>query len=180
MRLIEELAKEPADEAPRLAVVFASHNVASARAVVAEMQTCGLAASAGTKPSSDPSSHEHAGEGQEAEPPVAVLPHVRGRLAFAQLFGMADELTRLLLHTFAAPSPAAPGDDSFSPRSSVSAAPVAPLVYKYVPWGALDDVLPYLLRRAQENSSLSAGARRERQLIWSEARWRMREALHIV
>ena len=59
----------------------------------------------------------------------------RERIYFAQLLGMADHLTFTL---------AANGFKS----------------YKYVPYGPVEEVLPYLIRRAQENSdALSGGAR---------------------
>jgi len=41
-------------------------------------------------------------------------------------------------------------------------------VYKYVPYGPVREVMPYLLRRAEENSSLMAGAGKERGMIMSE------------
>mmetsp|Transcript_11087 Transcript_11087/g.27185 ORF Transcript_11087/g.27185 Transcript_11087/m.27185 type:complete len:622 (+) Transcript_11087:59-1924(+) len=41
-------------------------------------------------------------------------------------------------------------------------------VYKYVPYGPIREVMPYLLRRAEENSTLMAGASKERSLVWSE------------
>jgi proline dehydrogenase len=59
-------------------------------------------------------------------------PRAPGGVSFAQLYGMGDA------HSFA--------------LSRAGAA-----VFKYVPWGPPDAVLPYLLRRAEENSDLLAG-----------------------
>ena len=46
-------------------------------------------------------------------------------------------------------------------------------VYKSVPYGPLDEVLPYLSRRAAENRVVLSGARKELQLLSAELKRRM-------
>ena len=64
-------------------------------------------------------------------------------LHFSQLYGMSDNLTFNL------------ADAGFN-------------VSKYLPFGRLDEVIPYLMRRAQENSSVSGQTSRELQLLNKE------------
>ncbi len=70
-------------------------------------------------------------------------PHV----IVAQLFGMGDYITFNL------------AEDNYN-------------AYKYLPFGPVEDLLPYLLRRAQENSSVDGQASRELSLIKKEIKRR--------
>ena len=70
-----------------------------------------------------------------------------GRVAFGQLLGMGDHLTYPL-------------------------ASAGYLVNKVIAYGTLDDVVPFLSRRAQENRSLMANADREREIYKLELKRR--------
>ncbi len=74
-------------------------------------------------------------------------PALTKRIHFSQLFGMSDHLTFNL------------AADGYS-------------VSKYLPFGPLEEVVPYLMRRAQENSSVSGQTGREFQLIQTEIKRR--------
>ncbi|KAG8949620.1 hypothetical protein FRC04_008366 [Tulasnella sp. 424] len=80
--------------------------------------------------------------------------HVAERVMFGQLYGMCDSLTNYLASTVEASSP---------------------VVLKYVPYGRLSDVIPYLGRRAIENKSVlgakEGGAADERKAA-GEKIWR--------
>lgn len=45
--------------------------------------------------------------------------------------------------------------------------------YKYVPYGKVQEVMPYLIRRAQENSDALGGAKEELQMMTRELRRRL-------
>ena len=71
------------------------------------------------------------------------LPHNHPHVHFSQLYGMSDNITFNLA------------------RSGCS-------VSKYLPFGPIKDVIPYLMRRAQENSSVAGQTGRELGLIKKE------------
>ncbi|MBL0056077.1 MAG: proline dehydrogenase family protein [Chitinophagaceae bacterium] len=75
------------------------------------------------------------------------LPHNHPRVHFSQLYGMSDNITFNLA------------------RFGCS-------VSKYLPFGPIKDVIPYLMRRAQENSSVSGQTGRELTLIKTEIKRR--------
>eukprot|EP00922_Rhytidocystis_sp_ex-Travisia-forbesii_P044436 GHVS01066282.1.p1 GENE.GHVS01066282.1~~GHVS01066282.1.p1 ORF type:complete len:606 (+),score=62.34 GHVS01066282.1:96-1913(+) len=72
-------------------------------------------------------------------------------VAFAQLLGMCDHVSLTL------------GKAGYS-------------AFKYVPYGPVGEVMPYLLRRAQENSDLLGSSTKEMGLIAQELRRRVRES----
>ncbi|XP_074641395.1 hydroxyproline dehydrogenase-like [Tubulanus polymorphus] len=46
-------------------------------------------------------------------------------------------------------------------------------VFKSIPYGNIDDTIPYLIRRAQENQSVFKGIRKEKQVLWSVLKTRI-------
>ncbi|XP_037373859.1 hydroxyproline dehydrogenase isoform X1 [Talpa occidentalis] len=71
-----------------------------------------------------------------------------GPVCFGQLLGMSDHISLAL------------GQAGYA-------------VYKSIPYGSLEEVIPYLIRRAQENRSVLRGARREQELLSQELRRRL-------
>ncbi|KAG8761177.1 hypothetical protein FRC14_006226 [Serendipita sp. 396] len=85
---------------------------------------------------------------------VRVPPSVSAQVLVGQLLGMADELTNYV--------------------SSRLNSPNSPIVLKCIPYGRLEDVMPYLGRRAVENKSVLGNSNTsiERQRISQELRRR--------
>lgn len=75
------------------------------------------------------------------------------RIYFAQLYGMGDHLSFAL------------ADEGFN-------------VAKYMPYGPVREVFPYLVRRAQENTAIAGQSSRELQLL--EAERQRRNALRLI
>jgi len=71
------------------------------------------------------------------------IPHNHSRVYFSQLFGMSDNISFNLAH------------EGYN-------------VAKYLPYGPVKDVIPYLMRRAQENTSVAGQTGRELSLINKE------------
>ena len=75
------------------------------------------------------------------------VPHDSAHVLFSQLYGMSDNITFNLA------------------KAGFNAS-------KYLPFGPIKDVIPYLMRRAQENSSVSGQTGRELSLIKKEIKRR--------
>ncbi|XP_069011761.1 hydroxyproline dehydrogenase [Embiotoca jacksoni] len=75
-----------------------------------------------------------------------------GSVCFGQLLGMCDHVSLTL------------AKEGYS-------------VYKSVPYGSVDDTLPYLVRRAQENRTVLQGIRKERDLLRLELNRRLQLSL---
>lgn len=75
------------------------------------------------------------------------LAHDDNRVYFGQLYGMSDNITYYL------------GDKKYNTA-------------KYLPYGSVKDVVPYLMRRAQENTSVAGQTGRELSLIQKELKRR--------
>ncbi|MEM9920959.1 MAG: proline dehydrogenase family protein, partial [Bacteroidota bacterium] len=75
------------------------------------------------------------------------IPRNHSHLNFCQLYGMSDQITFNL------------ADAGFN-------------VAKYVPYGQVNEVVPYLIRRAQENSAVTGDISREYNMVSTEMKRR--------
>lgn len=79
------------------------------------------------------------------------LPHDGGSVLFGQLMGMHDTTTYAL------------AKEGFG-------------AFKYIPYGPVREVMPYLIRRAQENSTVMDGVSQEQNALYDELRRRFMPA----
>ncbi|KAH9813064.1 FAD-linked oxidoreductase-like protein [Melampsora americana] len=107
---------------------------------------------------------------------LALNDALRGRMMFAQLYGMADQFTHALSEILISPNPI--HQDYNLP----------PFVQKCLPFGSLSETIPYLARRAQENKSVLHGsgngevgrATLERRVVGEELRRRFLKVFGLV
>ncbi|KIK93538.1 hypothetical protein PAXRUDRAFT_787488 [Paxillus rubicundulus Ve08.2h10] len=120
----------PSPRAPRIGVLFGTHNWVSSELILGELVKNQLAREGTTADG-------------ERKGTLLLPSEVAERFTFGQLYGMSDSLTDYLVGRI---------------KSTI------PCVIKYVPYGALVEVMPYLSRRAIENKSVlgDGGAVRER------------------
>ena len=85
-------------------------------------------------------------------------------IAFAQLLGMADEVSCELVEASIARQAEAAEARSRGEEKAVVDLPV----YKYLVWGSTGECMKYLLRRAQENKDAVMRTRDERNAMWAE------------
>jgi proline dehydrogenase len=78
-------------------------------------------------------------------------------ISFAQLYGMGDDITYGLVGEM----------KGVSVPSGVRLS-----VVKYIPYGSLNDVVPYLVRRAEENRGMLGGSMLEREALYFELKRR--------
>lgn len=85
-------------------------------------------------------------------------------ICFGQLYGMGDDITYGLVREL--------NNASFSPSFNI-------FVVKYIPYGGLSDVMPYLVRRAEENRGILRGSMIEREILYIEVKRRIMRWLGI-
>src|SRR5204862_6593057 len=83
----------------------------------------------------------------------------RRHIVFAQLYGIGDDITYGLIHNL---------------RSLPHHPKVTVSVVKYIPYGPVDEVLPYLVRRAEENRGMFSCSMLEREALYKELKRRIR------
>lgn len=98
-------------------------------------------------------------EGRVRAPPAA-----NREINFAQLYGMGDHLTLAVLRCMKS--------TELQPNLRLA-------VIKYIPYGSLNEVMPYLARRAEENRGMLGGSILEREASYEELKRRLLRFLGI-
>lgn len=178
--LLDDIAGDLSNNRPGAAgAMFASHNRDSVTALLKLLQERGLAkpfdaakdavapfAETAVVPASAPDVPvvATAVAPSSDEVPTLMMDYAAARrICFGQLYGMADDITNRLSKELLTPSR------------------TAPAVYKYLPYGPLDRVLPYLVRRAKENKAImtsnagGGGAAAEKKRLKAEMRKRVKD-----
>lgn len=145
---------------PQLSVIFASHNWQTDMKVLRRMVQRGLLLPPESNTGEPSDLHRPESSTADHAPAVAsssvlttdeaerdffnlrVAPGVRGRAMFGQLYGMSDILTQRMTQAF----------------DSASGGEGPHMVLKYVPYGPMELVMPYLVRRAIENKTVLHGS----------------------
>lgn len=91
----------------------------------------------------------------------------RSELLFAQLQGMADEISCELVRINRASQ-----ENVGSPRVNIALP-----IYKYMAWGTTGECMKYLLRRAEENKDAMERTREDRDAMWLELVRRVKSTL---
>lgn len=160
-RLSKEIKESKKKPETRIGLMIAGHNADSAIKVLTQLRDQeGLA-------------HNLVENGSNK---LAMNDALRGRLMFAQLYGMADQLTSALSEILV------------SPNQTNQAIDLQPFVQKCLPFGSISETIPYLARRAQENKSVLQGsgngevgrATLERRVVGQELRRRVLKVFGLV
>ncbi|CAO1635235.1 unnamed protein product [Parajaminaea phylloscopi] len=150
---LQSLSDQKRATHPSVGAMFASHNRASVSAIVSLLRSHGLV---------DDVSPQNGQSLPEEGTRALLRPEARERICFGQLYGMANDVT-----------------DKLS-RELLTDSQQFPSVYKYVPYGPTDKVMPYLIRRGKENKSVmqagpgGGGAVAERKMAMAEMKRRMK------
>lgn len=116
----------------------------------------------------------HNGESVRRARAICDAGAAKSPIAFAQLQGMADEISCELVEAGTQRQRSA-GSVSASATATASALPA----YKYLVWGTTGDCMKYLLRRAQENKDAVQRTRDGRDAMWGELVRRFKAALGV-
>jgi hypothetical protein len=85
-------------------------------------------------------------------------------ICFGQLYGMGDDITYGLVREIS--------NTTLNHGFNI-------FVVKYIPYGRLSDVMPYLVRRAEENRGILRGSMMEREFLYVEIKRRIMRRLGI-